>query len=198
MIYVIHSTCSYRTFQDRLHYSMFVVILVSRLEKGLRPFGKLWAGCPAELSSLKGGTWSTRQSGIRLRKLRPKRSSFQTMSVSPSCNALRQWSRAGRFDVTPDMPSSLKTVLTWPLQGRKLQGCVLVVGQYAGVALFHWFRSARYRRQRAAFQLRRGYGSPLRNSAKQLKGDLQCFHRRGTFRHGCFTISDQTIRGQSD
>jgi hypothetical protein len=49
--------------------------------------------------------------GIRSRKLRSRRSSFQTISVSPSCNALRQRSRAGRFVVAPDKPSSLKTVL---------------------------------------------------------------------------------------
>ena len=48
---------------------------------------------------------------IRSRKLRPRRSSFQTMSVSPSCDALRQRSRAGRLVVAPDKPSSLKSVL---------------------------------------------------------------------------------------
>ena len=47
---------------------------------------------------------------IRSRGLRPRRSSFQTMSVSPCSSLLRQWSRAGRFVVTPDSASSLKPV----------------------------------------------------------------------------------------
>ena len=57
---------------------------------------------------------TVRAIAIRSRKLRPRRSSFQTMSLSPSCNALRQRSRAGRLVVAPDKPSSLKTVCIRP------------------------------------------------------------------------------------
>jgi hypothetical protein len=41
---------------------------------------------------------------------RASRSSFHTISVSPCSSFLRQRSRAGRFVVAPDSPSSLKTV----------------------------------------------------------------------------------------
>jgi predicted ATP-dependent Lon-type protease len=48
---------------------------------------------------------------IKSRKLRPSRSSFQTMSVSPCSSFFKQRSRAGRLVVAPDRPSSLNTVL---------------------------------------------------------------------------------------
>ena len=48
---------------------------------------------------------------IRSRKLRPNRSSFHTMSVSPCSSFFKHRSRAGRFVVAPDNPSSLKMVL---------------------------------------------------------------------------------------
>ncbi len=41
---------------------------------------------------------------IRSRKLRPCRSSFHTMSVSPISRFFRQRRRAGRFVVAPDNP----------------------------------------------------------------------------------------------
>ena len=47
---------------------------------------------------------------IRSRRLRPKRSNFQTIKVSPSRSFSRRV-RAGRFVVAPDMPSSLNIVL---------------------------------------------------------------------------------------
>ena len=48
---------------------------------------------------------------MRSRRLRPNLSSFHTMSVSPSCRALRQRVSAGRFVVAPEMPLSLWIVL---------------------------------------------------------------------------------------
>src|SRR5712691_928172 len=48
---------------------------------------------------------------IRSRKLRPNRSSFHTMSVSPDSSFFKQRSRAGRLVVAPETPSSLNTVL---------------------------------------------------------------------------------------
>jgi hypothetical protein len=60
------------------------------------------------------------------------------MSVSPCSSFFRQRSRAGRFVVAPDNPSSLKNGLaSGLLQCRELQGGVLVVGRYAGMAVFH-------------------------------------------------------------
>ena len=47
---------------------------------------------------------------IRSRRLRPRRSSFQTMSVSPGSSFFKQRRRAGRLAVAPDRPSSLNTV----------------------------------------------------------------------------------------
>jgi len=47
---------------------------------------------------------------IRSRRLRPSRSSFQTISVSPCSSFFRQRRRAGRFVVAPESPSPLKTV----------------------------------------------------------------------------------------
>jgi len=55
-----------------------------------------------------GGSQTTEAHG---QSMRPRRSSFQTMSVSPSSNALRKRSSAGRLVVAPDKPSSLKSVL---------------------------------------------------------------------------------------
>jgi hypothetical protein len=48
---------------------------------------------------------------IRSRKLRPSRSSFHTVSVSPCSSFLRHRRKAGRLAVAPDLPSSLKMVL---------------------------------------------------------------------------------------
>jgi hypothetical protein len=45
--------------------------------------------------------------------------------------------RAGRLVVAPDKPSSLEMRLaSGPLQGSELQGCTLVIGRYAGIAVF--------------------------------------------------------------
>ena len=57
--------------------------------------------------------WARRSSNMvmRSRKLRPSRSSFQTMRVSPGRSVLRQQTRAGRLVVAPERPSSLKIVL---------------------------------------------------------------------------------------
>jgi len=60
---------------------------------------------------------------IRLRKLRPNRSSFQTVSVSPCSSFFRQRRRAGRFVVAPDKPSFFEDDFASGLaQGRKLHG----------------------------------------------------------------------------
>ena len=61
------------------------------------------------------------------------------MSVSPVCKVLRQRSRAGRFVVAPDMPSSLKMGLLHPARRKaaSCKSCILVFGRYAGVTVFH-------------------------------------------------------------
>jgi hypothetical protein len=48
---------------------------------------------------------------MRSRRLRPKRSGFQTMNVSPIRRALRQRVRAERFTVAPETPSSVTIVV---------------------------------------------------------------------------------------
>ena len=75
---------------------------------------------------------------IRSRKLRPSRSSFHTMSVSPLWSFFKQRSRAGRLVVAPEIPSSLNRVLHPAFfEGHELQGWILVVGDDARIAEFH-------------------------------------------------------------
>src|ERR1035437_5237420 len=73
---------------------------------------------------------------MRSRKLRPSLSSFHTVNVSPACKTLRQRSRAGRFAVAPDNPSSLKCFALVTLERGKLQGGGLVVSRDAGISVF--------------------------------------------------------------
>ena len=54
---------------------------------------------------------SASSSVMRSHRFRPKRSSFQTMRVSPGRRALRQRVRAGRLTVAPERPSSVKIVV---------------------------------------------------------------------------------------
>jgi hypothetical protein len=76
-----------------------------------RPVGVSVSICSVRERNLTPRSLRSSSMAIRSRKLRPRRSSFQTMSVSPSSNALRQRSRAGRLVVAPDKPWSLKNVL---------------------------------------------------------------------------------------
>jgi hypothetical protein len=70
-------------------------------------------------------------------KLRASRSSFHTISVSPSCNALRQRSRAGRLVLAPVSLVLKDFLASGFLQCRELQGGVLVLGRDSRVAVFH-------------------------------------------------------------
>ena len=80
---------------------------------------------------------------IRSRKLRPSRSSFHTISVSPALSVLRQRSRAGRLIVAPDNPSSVKIFLHRSLfQRGALQVRVLVFCRYPRVTVFHLGRAS--------------------------------------------------------
>ena len=53
-------------------------------------------------------------------------SSFQTINVSPCSSFLKQRSRAGRFAVAPDIPSSLNTI--WHLAFFNAAGLFVIFG----------------------------------------------------------------------
>ena len=54
---------------------------------------------------------SASSKAMRSRRLRPQRSRFQTMHVSPGRRALRQRVKAERFTVAPETPSSVTIVV---------------------------------------------------------------------------------------
>jgi hypothetical protein len=82
---------------------------------------------------------------IRSRKLRPRRSSFHTMSVSPGSSFFRQRCKAGRLVVAPDKPSSLKMVLQPAFFSAASCRAGVVVRRDAGITVFHFMPSILHR-----------------------------------------------------